>query len=369
MQRLRGRAVAAGRGVRGAQAGRARGRLHRPAGHRRPGRRAAPGGRCGRAGDLPRRCCSTSTRTPATPSGCCCGRCSAPCPGAPVRPDDPAVTAVGDPCQSIYGWRGASAGNLLRFRTDFPSPDGPADTLRPADQLPQPARGADPGQRGLRTAARRRRPGRSRARRSASCGPARGPEPGDVRVALLPDVAAELDWMADAVAEQWAAARADRQRGADLGGAGPAPGRHGPDRHRAARPRAAGRGGRPGRAAGHPRGARPGVRAAPGRRPAGRAGRGAAAHRRPLAARGGRPGRALGARPGDRPAAAAPVRARAPRPSWPWARCPGSTPSRPGWSTPSTTPARRRTTRRPASPGSGGWPASWAGCAPAARPR
>ena len=31
------------------------------------------------------------------------------------------VTAVGDPCQSIYGWRGASAGNLRRFATDFPS--------------------------------------------------------------------------------------------------------------------------------------------------------------------------------------------------------------------------------------------------------
>ncbi|HEV7933019.1 MAG TPA: ATP-dependent DNA helicase [Actinomadura sp.] len=30
------------------------------------------------------------------------------------------VTAVGDPCQSIYGWRGASAGNLLRFAHDFP---------------------------------------------------------------------------------------------------------------------------------------------------------------------------------------------------------------------------------------------------------
>ncbi|GAB3907325.1 hypothetical protein GCM10027612_80240 [Microbispora bryophytorum subsp. camponoti] len=31
------------------------------------------------------------------------------------------VTAVGDPCQSIYGWRGASAGNLSRFPSDFPA--------------------------------------------------------------------------------------------------------------------------------------------------------------------------------------------------------------------------------------------------------
>lgn len=30
------------------------------------------------------------------------------------------VTAVGDPCQSIYGWRGASADNLAAFRSDFP---------------------------------------------------------------------------------------------------------------------------------------------------------------------------------------------------------------------------------------------------------
>src|SRR5262249_4371600 len=30
------------------------------------------------------------------------------------------VTAVGDPCQSIYGWRGASAGTLDRFRDEFP---------------------------------------------------------------------------------------------------------------------------------------------------------------------------------------------------------------------------------------------------------
>jgi DNA helicase-2/ATP-dependent DNA helicase PcrA len=30
------------------------------------------------------------------------------------------VTAVGDPCQSIYGWRGASAGNMKRFADNFP---------------------------------------------------------------------------------------------------------------------------------------------------------------------------------------------------------------------------------------------------------
>ncbi len=34
------------------------------------------------------------------------------------------VIAVGDSCQAIYGWRGASAGNLARFPTDFPSANG-----------------------------------------------------------------------------------------------------------------------------------------------------------------------------------------------------------------------------------------------------
>jgi DNA helicase-2/ATP-dependent DNA helicase PcrA len=39
------------------------------------------------------------------------------------------VTAVGDPHQAIYGWRGASVGNLLRFGEHFPSaaPDGDRD--------------------------------------------------------------------------------------------------------------------------------------------------------------------------------------------------------------------------------------------------
>ena len=41
------------------------------------------------------------------------------------------VTAVGDPDQSIYGWRGASLFNLLEFRTQFPKADG-----SPAERLP-----------------------------------------------------------------------------------------------------------------------------------------------------------------------------------------------------------------------------------------
>ncbi len=41
------------------------------------------------------------------------------------------VTAVGDPNQGIYGWRGASVGNLARFPEHFPYADG-----RPATVLP-----------------------------------------------------------------------------------------------------------------------------------------------------------------------------------------------------------------------------------------
>ncbi|MGL5928065.1 MAG: UvrD-helicase domain-containing protein [Dermatophilaceae bacterium] len=45
-------------------------------------------------------------------------------PGEPVP-----VTAVGDPHQSVYGWRGASSTTLDRFRTDFGDPD-PAPVLQ-----------------------------------------------------------------------------------------------------------------------------------------------------------------------------------------------------------------------------------------------
>ncbi|MFE6451156.1 ATP-dependent helicase [Nocardiopsis dassonvillei] len=41
-----------------------------------------------------------------------------------------AVTAVGDPCQSIYGWRGAIAANLANFPNDFPAAPGRAASVR-----------------------------------------------------------------------------------------------------------------------------------------------------------------------------------------------------------------------------------------------
>lgn len=40
------------------------------------------------------------------------------------------VTAVGDPCQSIYGWRGASAGTLDRFPGAFRTADGDESRVR-----------------------------------------------------------------------------------------------------------------------------------------------------------------------------------------------------------------------------------------------
>ncbi len=39
------------------------------------------------------------------------------------------VTAVGDPAQGIYGWRGAAANNLLEFLDDFPVPGRPGARL------------------------------------------------------------------------------------------------------------------------------------------------------------------------------------------------------------------------------------------------
>ncbi|MDQ4118822.1 MAG: ATP-dependent helicase [Actinomycetota bacterium] len=116
------------------------------------------------------------------------------------------VTAVGDPCQSIYGWRGASAGNLARFRTDFPSARGdPA----PVYGLLTSFRNPDE----VLTLANRVSEELRQARGTVEVGELRAAPaaaPGDVRAALLPDVASEVEWVADAVASRWHDRAAER---------------------------------------------------------------------------------------------------------------------------------------------------------------
>ncbi|MFF0388702.1 UvrD-helicase domain-containing protein [Kitasatospora sp. NPDC004615] len=105
------------------------------------------------------------------------------------------VTAVGDPCQAIYGWRGASVANLDDFPQHFPQADGsPAHRfalsenrrsggrlLAFANELAFDLREMHEGVEALR--------------------PAPGAElDGYVRTALLPTHAEEVDWLADSIA-------------------------------------------------------------------------------------------------------------------------------------------------------------------------
>ncbi len=121
--------------------------------------------------------------------------------------DDLALTAVGDPIQSIYGWRGASATNLPRFTTDFPCSDGsPAPTLELRTSWRNPptalylanAVSAEARRRSVAVQALRPRP---------------GAEPGTIRCALLNDVAVEREWVADHIARRYHDAR---EAGADV---------------------------------------------------------------------------------------------------------------------------------------------------------
>lgn len=111
--------------------------------------------------------------------------------------DGLALTAVGDPIQSIYGWRGASATNLPRFTTDFPLADGtPAPTLELRTSWRNPPEVLHLAN-AVSVDARRR----SVAVRSLQPRPAA--EPGTVRCALLTDVETEREWVADQVAGMW----------------------------------------------------------------------------------------------------------------------------------------------------------------------
>ncbi|MFJ8109786.1 UvrD-helicase domain-containing protein [Streptomyces sp. NPDC096132] len=105
------------------------------------------------------------------------------------------VTAVGDPCQAIYGWRGASVANLDDFPEHFAHADGRPATrqalsenrrsggrlLDLANGLAEPLRAMHAGVEALRPA-----PGAERD--------------GLVRCALLTTHAEEIAWIADSIA-------------------------------------------------------------------------------------------------------------------------------------------------------------------------
>lgn len=106
-----------------------------------------------------------------------------------------AVTAVGDPCQAIYGWRGASVANLDDFPRHFPYADGsPARRFSLSENRRSGGRLLDLAN-GLAAELRARHEGVEALR------PAPGAErEGVVRCALLPTHAEELDWLADSLA-------------------------------------------------------------------------------------------------------------------------------------------------------------------------
>ena len=109
--------------------------------------------------------------------------------------DGRAVTAVGDPLQSIYSWRGASVGNISRFADRFRTADGTPATvfalmtswrndrriLVVANQVAEP----------LRMAAER-----PLAERPAA-------EPGLVVATFAETVRAEADWLAARLHTEW----------------------------------------------------------------------------------------------------------------------------------------------------------------------
>ncbi|WP_123967336.1 ATP-dependent DNA helicase [Streptomyces sp. TLI_185] len=105
------------------------------------------------------------------------------------------VTAVGDPCQAIYGWRGASVANLDDFPEHFAHPDGhPATRQALSENRRSGGRLLDLAN-GLATPLRAMHAGVEALR------PAPGAErDGTVRCALLATHAEEIDWIADSIA-------------------------------------------------------------------------------------------------------------------------------------------------------------------------
>jgi DNA helicase II / ATP-dependent DNA helicase PcrA len=108
------------------------------------------------------------------------------------------VTAVGDPNQAIYGWRGASVSNILEFAEDFPAADG-ADTTYPLTVNRRSDARILATANHLATELYADRPD------LLPLEPDPGAAPGEVRAIVHDTYDQELDWLADRVIETHAA--------------------------------------------------------------------------------------------------------------------------------------------------------------------
>ncbi|MDN6706535.1 UvrD-helicase domain-containing protein [Corynebacterium glyciniphilum] len=122
---------------------------------------------------------------------------------------DPAltVTAVGDPMQSIYGFRGATAANLAHFRTDFPTVAGPAPILELTTSWRNPARVLDLANTVSRWSMNTDTPMVS----PLSARPGAGT--GEVKLGWFDTREEELDWLADDLAARYREHREQKANG------------------------------------------------------------------------------------------------------------------------------------------------------------
>lgn len=111
------------------------------------------------------------------------------------------VTAVGDPCQSIYGWRGASAGTLDRFPREFVKPNGEDAAIRSLTKSwrnrPEILEVANELSRPLRDFGAQVATLQAAPRVAASVGGR------TVMCALVETYADEADWIADQMLTAW----------------------------------------------------------------------------------------------------------------------------------------------------------------------
>ena len=118
------------------------------------------------------------------------------------------VTAVGDPCQAIYGWRGASVANLDEFPTHFRRTDG-----APAQLFPLSVNRRS-GRRILDAANGHAAPLHANHRGIEPLSTPTGAGDGEIRVALHDSYADETSWVADQVI---AVHRSSAMRWSDIG--------------------------------------------------------------------------------------------------------------------------------------------------------